>query len=107
MMNEAEIRQKVKNLKRFYMDGLVFIAVNILLILVWAVTDTSEIFWPKYVLLVWGIALLFKGYRLGAINFFTQHLTFLSSEWEEKKIKQLTRHRRDQRRIQLHQSRKH
>src|SRR5690348_17270330 len=107
MITEAEARQHVKNLKRFYMDGLVFITVNVLLILVWAITDTSDIFWPKYVLLVWGLSLLFKAYRFGVLSFVSHHLTLLASEWEERKIKELSQNHGDQRRIQLHQSRKH
>jgi hypothetical protein len=107
MITEAEARQQVKNLQRFYMDGLVFITVNVLLILVWAITDTSSIFWPKYVLLVWGMVLLFKAYRLDILHFFIHQFTFLASEWEEKKIKELSQNHRGQRRIKLHQSRKH
>lgn len=106
MTKEEEIRKQVKALKRFYMDGLVFIIVNAVLILVWALTDTSEIFWPKYVLLVWGLVLVFKAYRLGVLHFFSNHFFFLTSEWEEKKVKELTEGRQEQRRIQLHHSRK-
>lgn len=106
MTKEDDVRKQVKSLKRFYMDGIVFAVVNSILILVWLTMDTGSIFWPKYVLLVWGIALLFKAYKLGGLTFFSHHLYFLTSEWEEKKIKELTRDHQDQRRIQLHQSRK-
>lgn len=106
MTKEEEVRKQVKNLKRFYMDGLVFAVVNFLLILVWAITDISSTFWPKYVLLVWGMALFFKAYRLGLLSFLSNHISFMTSEWEERKVKELTEGRRDQRKIQLRQSRK-
>lgn len=106
MTKEDEVRKQVKALKRFYMDGIFFAIVNAILIIVWLMTDTSETFWPKYVLLVWGMTLVFKAYRLGVLPLFSHHFSFLTSEWEEKKIKELTQDHRNQRRIQLHQSRK-
>lgn len=103
---EVVVRQQVKALKRFYMDGLIFAIVNAILIVVWLFTGTSESFWPKYVLLVWGVALVFRAYRLGIFPLFSRYFYFLTAEWEEKKIKELTENHQDQRKIELHQSRK-
>ena len=106
MTKKEEIRQQVKALKRFYMDGLVFAVVNAILIAVWLITSVGDIFWPKYVLLVWGIVLAFRAYRLGLFPLFSRYFYFLTAEWEEQKIKELTENHQDQRRIQLHQNRK-
>lgn len=106
MIKEEEIRKKVKLLKRFYMDSFTFAIVNTFLILVWIVVDKSATFWPKYVMLVWGMALIFKAYRMGIIPLFFHRLSLLTAEWEEQKIKELTGHDQSQRKVQLNRDRK-
>lgn len=101
MIKEEDIRKQVKSLKRFYMDSFTFAIVNAFLILIWLVFDRSATFWPKYVMLVWGIALIFKAYRMGVLPLFSHHLAFLTPEWEEKKIKELSRTHQNQRKVQL------
>lgn len=106
MTKEEEIRKQVKSLKRFYMDGFTFALVNVVLILLWLVVDRSAIFWPKYVIVIWGIALIFKAYRMGILPLFFHQLSFLTPEWEERKIKELTIDHGDQRRVYLNRDRK-
>lgn len=106
MVSEEDIRKKVKSLKRFYMDSFTFAIVNVSLIFVWIIVDKSTIFWPKYVMLVWGLALAFKAYRMGLFPLFFYHLSFLTEEWEEQKIKELMGHDHLQRKIQLNRDRK-
>jgi len=106
MIKEEEIRKKVKSLRRFYMDIVTFSIVNAFLILIWVIFDRSATFWPKYVLLIWGIAVVFKAYRMGILPLFFHHLSFLTPEWEERKVKELTRNPQNQRKIQLNRDRK-
>lgn len=106
MIKEEEIRKQVKSLKRFYMDGFTFALVNALLILIWAIVDGGENFWPKYVIVIWGIALLFKAYQMGIFPLFFHHLSFMTPEWEEKKIKELTGDHQIQRRVRLNRDKK-
>lgn len=106
MTREEVIRKKVKLLRRFYMDSLTFAGVNILLVLVWLVFDRDVSFWPKYVILVSGIALILKAYRTGILSLFSHHISFLTPEWEEAKIRQLMGNRQNQRKIQLSRDRK-
>ena len=106
MTKEEDIRKQVKSLKRFYMDSFTFAIVNVVLILLWFVVDRSAIFWPKYVIVIWGISLIFKAYRMGVLPLFFHHLSFLTPEWEEKKIKELTISHEDQRRVPLNRDRK-
>ena len=106
MIKEKDARKQVKSLKRFYMDGVTFAIVNMTLILVWVVMDRSTTFWPKYVIVTWGMLLIFKAYRMGILPLFSHRLSFLTAEWEEKKIKELIENHHEQRRIHLNRERK-
>lgn len=91
MLSEEEIRRKIKVLKRFYMDVVNFAVINAILILIWLTFDKTGTFWPKYVILIWGIILLFKAYRTGIIPLIFPQASFLNREWEEKKVKEIVR----------------
>ena len=105
-MNEQEVRKKVKALKGLYMELLSYLGVNAVLILIWATFDSNDVFWPKYILVVWGLALTFKAYRLGLLPLIFHRLSFLTPEWEEKKIKELVGNVSTQRKIQLNRNAK-
>lgn len=106
MTKEEEIRKRIKELQRFYMEGVTYLAVNALLILIWITLDKSGSFWPKYVILVWGIVLIFKGYRMDIFPIFFHYISFMSLEWEEKKIKKIIGRRPSQWKIPLHRNAK-
>lgn len=89
MLTEQEARQKVKSLKRFYMDLTSYAVVNALLLLIWLVFDQSGTFWPQYVIVIWGFAVLAKAYWSGLFPFFFGQLSFLTPEWEDKKVNEL------------------
>ena len=91
MQKEEEVRRKVKVLKRFYMDVVNFAVVNAILILIWLTFDRTGTFWPKYVLLIWGILLVFKSYRMGIMSLMFPHTSFLNHDWEEKKVREILR----------------
>ncbi len=91
MLGEHDIRKKVKALKRFYMDVFNFIFVNFILILIWFTFDRTGVFWPKYVIVIWGIVLIFKASRMGVIPLLFHRASFFSQDWEEKKVKELMR----------------
>lgn len=106
MTKEEDVRKQVKSLKRFYMDSFTFAIVNAVLILIWAVVDSSASFWPKYVLVIWGIALMFRAYQMGILPLFFHYFSFLTPEWEEKKIKELTGSHQEQKRVRLSRDKK-
>jgi hypothetical protein len=99
MLKEEEIRKKVKALKRFYMDIVNFVIINFVLVLIWWTFDKSGTFWPKYVIVVWGIALIFRAYRMGIMPFMFHRTSFLSDNWEEKKVSEMMRRRGPQHKI--------
>jgi len=102
-MKEHDIRQKVKALRSLYMDFALYVAINALFIVIWAIFNRGETFWPKYILLVWGIALVIQAYRKGLLPLILYHLSFLTPEWEDRKVEELVgrRHRHEQRKIRL------
>jgi hypothetical protein len=106
MTKEEDVRKQVKSLKRFYMDSFTFAIVNVALILIWVSVDRSATFWPKYVIVIWGIVLMFKAYRMGIIPLFFHYFSFLTPEWEEKKIKELTGGHQEQKRVHLNRDKK-
>ncbi len=91
MLREEDVRKKVKVLKRFYMDVIYFGVVNAIIILIWLTFDRTGTFWPKYIIVVWGIALIFRAYQMGVTPFMFHRVTFLKQEWEEKKVKEIMR----------------
>ena len=91
MSQEEEIRKKIKHLRRFYMDVINFVIVNAMLILIWLVFDKTGTFWPKYVILIWGILIAFKAYRTGVMTLIFPHTSFFNHTWEEKKVRELMR----------------
>src|ERR1051326_3977447 len=93
MLHENEIRKRVKALKRFYMDVINYIIVNVILSLIWFTFDKTGTYWPKYVILVWGLALIFKAYRTGAVSLILPSASFMSEDWEEKKAREIMRRR--------------
>jgi hypothetical protein len=90
MLREQEVRRKIKALKRFYMDLINFFLVNTILILIWFTFDRTGNFWPKYVILIWAILLIFKAYRMGIAPLIFR-TSFLSDDWEEKKTREIMR----------------
>ncbi len=100
-MKEEEIRQRVKALREFYMDMLGFVLGNGLFILIWFIFDSSGTFWPKYIFLVWAIALVGEAYRRNIINLFSSRISFLAPEWEEEKVSKMIGSPPDQHKIRL------
>jgi len=106
MLREETVRKRVKHLKRFYMDLINFIIVNIILTLVWLTFDRTGTFWPKYVIVVWGIVLIFRAFRMRIIPLIFPRIAILSQDWEERKVREIMRRRDLQRKIPLNRDEK-
>ncbi len=106
MKKEEQIRKKVRALRQFYRDLITFCVGNAAFILIWLTFENGGPFWPKYVLLVSGIALIFKAYRMNVFPLFLHHFSFLTPEWEEKKVQELLKKPELQQKIHLSHVRK-
>lgn len=87
-MNEHQARDYVKKLRRFYTDVLIYAAVNVGLILIWAISGGGY-FWPIWVIIGWGIGLGVHAFSLGLIPQINTSVPFLTPEWEEKEVRRL------------------
>ena len=75
-------KKKVENIKGFYGNLIVFIAVNIVLVIINLSTSPNHLwfYWP---LMWWGLGVVFHGLKVFEI------FPGFGKEWEEKKIKEL------------------
>lgn len=89
MTKEETVRTQVKKLQKFYLNLLNYAIVNGIFCLIWLVFDSHSSFWPKYVMFFWGAALAIKASRIGVGTLFYQHVPFLTSEWEQNKIREM------------------
>jgi hypothetical protein len=96
-MREDDIRRQVRKQRQFYGQALELGTFNVVLILVWILFDTGHSFWPKYVIFFSLLHLAFKSYQFGLFPMFSDKfqracskLHFMSEEWEQKKVDELT-----------------
>lgn len=86
-MVEEEIRKRVKSLKSLYMDVLWYILGSALFTLLWFIFDRNEIFWPKYIMLIWSIALLIEMIRKKPSPLFQPTFSFSVPNGRKEKSK--------------------
>jgi len=87
-MNEKQVRDYVHKLRRFYTDALIYVAVNIGLILIWAISGGGY-FWPIWVIIGWGIGLGIHAFTLGLIPQMNALVPFMTAEWEDQEVRRL------------------
>lgn len=87
-MNEHQVREHVRKLRRFYSDALIYGVVNLGLILIWAISGGGY-FWPIWVIIGWGIGLGIHAFSLGLIPQMNAMVLFMTAEWEDQEVKRL------------------
>jgi hypothetical protein len=87
-MNEYEVREHVRKLRRFYTDALIYAIVNLGLVLIWAISGGGY-FWPIWVIIGWGIGLGIHAFTLGLIPQMTAMVPFMTAEWEDQEVRRL------------------
>jgi hypothetical protein len=85
--NEMHIRERVKALKEFYTNLVVYGVICIACIIIWMSTGGG--FWPIWVIFALGISAVIQGLRLGIFPMIADVLPFLKPEWEEEQVKSL------------------
>ena len=85
-----QAKQRVAEIKGFYLHLVVFVIINAALVGINLVTDRSRLwfYWP---LIGWGVGLLAHAFSTFGIS------GFLGTEWEERKIREIleTQDKRD------------
>jgi len=89
LTQEQQIRRQVKKIRAFYMELLNYVGVNIVLIIIWSLTGEADEFWPKWVVLIWGMLLVIRGYRTGVFPAIMGRLHFMSEDWENRKVNEM------------------
>ena len=87
-MNEQQVREHVRKLRRFYTDALIYAVVNLGLIFIWLVSGAGY-FWPIWVIVGWGIGLGVHAFSLGLIPQMTAMVPFMTADWEDQEVKRL------------------
>jgi Sec-independent protein translocase protein TatA len=91
--NEQEIKEHVGLLKNFYMGFYSYLVVVGATFLIWMMSGAGY-FWPIWIIVIWGAALLFKASKLEVIDgayyrllhSVRDRLPFLRPEWENQKF---------------------
>jgi hypothetical protein len=88
MDKETQIRERVRELRSYYTNLIVYGGVSVACIFIWAVTGFGY-FWPIWPLMGFGMAAALQGIRLGQLRSLEEVFPFLSPEWEERQVKAL------------------
>ena len=79
----VEAKKRVADLKDFYSHFFVYLAVNIILIVV-NLLSSPKALWFYWVTIFWGFGVMFH-----ALDVFILKGRFLGKEWEDKKIEEI------------------
>lgn len=85
--HEMQVRERVKALKEFYTNLVVYGIICLACIIIWMSTGGG--FWPIWVIFALGISAVIQGIRLGIFPMIADVLPFLKPEWEEEQVKSL------------------
>jgi hypothetical protein len=88
MSEEMEAREKVRHLKTFYVNLLVYATVSVVCIIIWLVSGGGT-FWPFWVIFGCAIAAFLQALRLGQLPIVEEFFPFLQPQWEEEQVKTL------------------
>jgi hypothetical protein len=83
--NLEDLRHRLRELKDFYTNLLIYAVICVLSILVWLSTGMGT-FWPIWVILGYGITVGLKAIKLGQIPGLNDFFPFLSDDWEEQQL---------------------
>ena len=60
----AAALKRIGEKREFLIHAVTYVAVNLLIIAVWAFTDSGGLFWPIFPILGWGIGLVLHGVKV-------------------------------------------
>lgn len=88
MDKETQVRERVRELRVYYTNLVVYAGVSVGCILIWLLNGAGA-FWPIWPIMAFGIAAALQGARLGQLKSLEDWFPFLSPEWEESQVKSL------------------
>ncbi|MCP4924249.1 MAG: 2TM domain-containing protein [bacterium] len=87
-MTETKARERVRYLKRFYTDLMIYALANLALVLIWGISGGGY-FWPIFVIIGWGIGLGLQAFSLGLMPVAAEVFPFLNKGWEEAQVSKI------------------
>lgn len=87
-LSEVEVKARVRELRKFYIDLTLYGTVNLGLVLIWAISGGGY-FWPIWVIVGWGIGMALNAISLGMIPAIVDLFPFFDKTWEEQQIKRM------------------
>jgi len=87
-LSEKDIRDKVKDLRKFYLQLTLYGFINFVCVVIWAVSG-GNYFWPIWVMVGWGTALGVQAIWLELFPNLSDILPFMRPEWEEMQVKKI------------------
>lgn len=94
MDKEAQVRERVRELRLYYTNLVVYAGVSVGCILVWLLNGAGA-FWPIWPIMAFGIAAALQGVRLGQLKALEDWFPFLSPEWEDSQVKAMLKGTKD------------
>ena len=89
-MTDLEIQEKVRNLRRFYINTTIYCFAVVAATMIWAVGGGGH-FWPIWIIFIGGAALVLQAMSIGIFPMLNEYFPYFSEEWEEDQIKQMKR----------------
>ncbi|MHA1558668.1 MAG: 2TM domain-containing protein [Alphaproteobacteria bacterium] len=86
--NIDETRQRVRDLKFFYTNLVIYTAVCGGCFIIWLCMGAGP-FWPIWVIFGCGLAAISQAISLGCIPHIQHFLPFLKADWEEEQIEKM------------------
>ena len=86
MDKETQVRERVRELRVYYTNLVVYAGVTVGCVLIWLLNGAGA-FWPIWPIMAFGIAAALQGARLGHLKSLEEWFPFLSPEWEEAQVK--------------------
>lgn len=93
MEQEEKIREKVRALRHFYTNIMIYGAITLGCFLIWLTTGGS--FWPIWVIVGFAISATLQGVKIGIFPFLEDVFPFLKPEWEESQVKKMMENEED------------
>lgn len=87
-MTEEQIRERVREMRSFYINVLTYGGVSLLCVLAWLLSGGGK-FWPIWVIIGGALAVGLQAFRLGLIPMMADWFPFLSPEWEEYQVAEM------------------
>lgn len=98
MDKEAQVRERVRELRLYYTNLVLYAGISVGCIFVWLLNGAG-VFWPLWPIMAFAITSGLQGARLGQLKALEDWFPFLSPEWEDSQIKAMLKETKEDKKI--------